>query len=217
MPEHPFDGLEVRQVGVPAQAAAPPTRSRQTPAFYFHLGSPECYLAAERLSELLPVVPEWIPVTGSFALGLKRAEIERLVVERGLQALRWPADWPPQTEVAMRAATYAKSIGRVTAFSLAAFRQAFAGGRDLDSPDTVVIAGAACEIHPAALLKGIEMRSVALALEDASVEAHSLGVRRLPALAVGGRIFEGDAALVDAAEAIQASVGTARAGQRASR
>ncbi len=54
----------------------------------------------------------------------------------------------------MLAATYAKRIGRAVAFSLAAFRQAFAGGRDLADQDTILIAGAACEMHPTALLKG---------------------------------------------------------------
>ena len=48
----------------------------------------------------------------------------------------------------MRAATYAKQIGRAVAFALAAFRQAYAGGRDLVEPDNVLIAAAACEMHP---------------------------------------------------------------------
>ena len=53
----------------------------------------------------------------------------------------------------MLAATYAKQVGRTVAFSLAAFRQAFAGGRDLGDTDTVLIAAAACEMHPAAVLR----------------------------------------------------------------
>ena len=67
----------------------------------------------------------------------------------------------------MLAATYAKQIGRAVAFSLAAFRQAFAGGRDLGDQDTVLIAAAACEMHPAAVLKGIRLRSVSAALDQA--------------------------------------------------
>ena len=55
--------------------------------------------------------------------------------------------------VAMRAATFAKQTGRAVSFSLAAFRQAFAAGRDLTDVDNVTIAGAACELHPRALLK----------------------------------------------------------------
>ena len=60
----------------------------------------------------------------------------------------------------MLAATYAKHIGRAVAFSLARFRQEFAGGRDLGDDSTVLIAAAACEMHPTAVLKGIGLRSV---------------------------------------------------------
>ena len=60
----------------------------------------------------------------------------------------------------MRAATYAKSIGRTVPFAQAAFRQAFAGGRSLAEIDNVLIAAAACEMHPAAVLKGAELQSV---------------------------------------------------------
>ena len=65
----------------------------------------------------------------------------------------------------MLAATYAKQIGRGVAFSLAAFRQAFAGGRDLAERDNVLIAAAACEMHPTALIKGAELGSIAERLE----------------------------------------------------
>ncbi len=71
----------------------------------------------------------------------------------------------------MLAATYAKRIGRAVAFSLAAFRQAFAGGRDLGDTDTVLIAAAACEMHPAAVLKALELRSVAERSERANERA----------------------------------------------
>ena len=58
----------------------------------------------------------------------------------------------------MRAATFAKQTGRTVSFSLAAFRQAFAAGRDLTEPDNVLIAAAACELHPRALLKAVATR-----------------------------------------------------------
>jgi 2-hydroxychromene-2-carboxylate isomerase len=178
-------------------------RGDAAPAFYFDLGSPECYLAAERVASLLPVAPEWEPVVGNrSSWQIERGAIERLALERGLQPIRWPARWPPQTELVMIAATYAKSIGRVTAFSLAAFRQAFAGGRDLDDPDTVVIAAAACEMHPKALLKGIESRSAKLALAQATANAQTAGVGSLPAIVVGELVFEGDASLEEAARVL---------------
>ena len=50
--------------------------------------------------------------------------------------------------IAMRVATFAKQTGRTVSFALAAFRQAFAAGRDLSDPDNVLIAAAACELHP---------------------------------------------------------------------
>jgi 2-hydroxychromene-2-carboxylate isomerase len=174
-----------------------------TPVFYFDLASPECYLAAERISELLPVPADWVPVAGTRAKrSVDRGLIERLASERGLQPVRWPTSWPPQTDLAARAATYAGSIARVTAFSLAAFRQAFAGGRDLDDADTIVIAAAACEIHPAALLRGVGLRSVRLALEQATARAEAAGVRSLPAIAVGELVFEGDDGLEGAARSL---------------
>ncbi len=186
------------------------------PIFYYDLASPECYLAAERVGALLPVAPEWQPVLGTWNSSdpgpscgdarIRRDEFERLARTRGLQPVRWPARWPPRSEPALRAATYAKSIGRVTAFSLAAFRQAFAGGRDIDNLDTVVIAAAACEMHPSGVLKALELRSVARTLEQATARAVSAGVRHLPAVAVGTRVFEGDAGLAQAAAELSARV-----------
>jgi 2-hydroxychromene-2-carboxylate isomerase len=155
------------------------------PVFYFDLGSPECYLMAEQVMTALPVVPEWEPVMAA-ELGadgeVDRGEIERRAAALGLQPLRWPERWPPDTRRAMLAATYAKRIGRAVAFSLAAFRQAFAAGRDLGEDDTVLIAGAACEMHPSALLKGIGLRSTEEALADATERARRDGVRTLPAV-----------------------------------
>jgi predicted DsbA family dithiol-disulfide isomerase len=89
----------------------------------------------------------------------------------------------------MLAATYAKQIGRAVAFSLAAFRQTFAGGRDLGDEDTVLIAGAACEMHPTALRKGIELRSTRHSLAIATRRARDAGVRNLPAIQIAGRVY----------------------------
>lgn len=175
--------------------------------FYYDLGSPRCYLAAETIMAALPVVPEWEPVLGARIearrLDPRRLEIERLADELGLQPLRWPSRWPPDTRVAMLAATYAKRAGRAVAFSLAAFRQAFAAGRDLGDEDTVLIAGAACEMHPTALLRAVALGSVERALETAEDRARRAGVRSLPAIEVGGRLFEGARAVRDAASALR--------------
>jgi 2-hydroxychromene-2-carboxylate isomerase len=104
----------------------------------------------------------------------------------------------------MRAAAYAKSIGRATAFSLAAFRQTFAAGRDLSDLNTILIAAAACEMHPAAVIRAVGLRSVARALEEATERAVASGVHRLPALRVDGLVFEGDSGLDEASTALVA-------------
>ena len=196
----------------------------RTPIFYYDLASPECYLAAERVSFVLGVTPVWEPVTGSWGegghqeadgilaerSGLRlvpepdRSATERIARERGLQAMRWPLHWPPDSQLAMRAAAYAKSIGRVTAFSLAAFRQTFAAGRDLSDLNTILIAAAACEMHPAAVIRAVALRSVARALEEARERAVASGVCRLPALRVGELVFEGDSGLDEASAALVA-------------
>ncbi len=106
----------------------------------------------------------------------------------------------------MLAATYAKRTGRGVSFSLAAFRQAFAGGRDLTDPDTILIAAAACEMHPSAVLKGIELRSVHDALDAATSRAVAAEVAELPAIQWDDRVFSGAGALEQAA-AVAATTG----------
>lgn len=101
----------------------------------------------------------------------------------------------------MLVATYAKSIGRVVPFAQAAFRQAFAGGRGLAGTDNVLIAAAACEMHPAAVLKGAALTSVGERLHTATAEAAALGVSSVPALRIDGRIFTGKDALDQAVAA----------------
>jgi len=182
------------------------------PVFYFDLGSPECYLAAERVMAELSVVPEWVPVeSAQLADGVasgtadeRRAAVEARAQTQHVQPLRWPADWPQaDTRVAMIGATYAKQIGRAVAFSLAAFRQAFAGGRTLDE-DTVVIAAAACEMHPRAVIQALGRRSVAATLDAATAGAATAGVTRLPAIVVEDTVYEGIDAVEQATAALSA-------------
>jgi 2-hydroxychromene-2-carboxylate isomerase len=193
--------------GLAAQDASP-----ARPVFYYDFVSAEAYLAAERVVSALGIVPEWQPVRGAALAGggapafrcatereLHMIEIERTAAARAMQPLRWPPDWPAHDDLALRVASYAKSIGRVVAFSLAAFRQAYAAGRDLARPDNVVIAAAACEMHPAAVLKAAELRSVHESLERATAAAALAGVRDIPAVRVGDEVIHGDAGLEAAA------------------
>ena len=182
-------------------------------SFYFDLSSPEAYLAAERILHVLPGPAEWLPVLArelpgsesfdAFRCGeeeeIFRSEIARRARELGLQPLRWPEPFPFDSALAMRVATYAKSIGRVVPFAQAAFRQAFAGGHCLREADRVLIAAAACEMHPTAVLAGAELGSVERELSAVTARAARMGVSDVPAVVVGERVFLGERALEQAA------------------
>jgi 2-hydroxychromene-2-carboxylate isomerase len=188
-------------------------------AFYFDLASPLAYLAAERILHVLPGPVEWQPVLarelpGAETLDAFRCQEEenifRMLVARrarelGLQPLRWPSPFPFDSTLAMRAATYAKSIGRTVPFAQAAFRQAFAGGRSLGEPDNVLIAAAACEMHPAAVLKGAELLSIRAQLDTATAAAAQSGVSNVPAVRIGTHLFTGEGAVEQAAALGQAA------------
>src|SRR4051795_2314495 len=113
--------------------------------FYFDLASPECWLVAERVLSVGPQPCEWVPVVKGGPLtgvrcagesGIWRLEFER----RAPQPVRWPPEVPFDSSFAMRAATFAAGSGKTVAFALAAFRQAYAAGRDLSQADNVCVA-----------------------------------------------------------------------------
>ena len=176
---------------MPLTVGSSTVKGSSHPRFYFDLASPACWLVAERILQVMPVATEWVPVHlpvlgegDGFRCAeeeqIWRMSVERRAAELGLQSVRWPARVPFDSELAMRAATYAKGTGRAVAFALAAFRQAWCGGRALDETDNVAIAGAACELHPKALIKGAELRSTRDALARASAGIDAVPAIRLP-------------------------------------
>lgn len=212
-----MDELEVHRGG-----AGTDGEERPLCTFYYDLGSPYAYLSAERISRLFTdaeiAQPEWQPILlgglfarfdrGSWARTELRdegmREVERRGSAYGLQPIRWPDPWPGNGLHAMRVATYAKSIGRTVSFSLAAFRQAFAAGRDLSDPDNVAIAAAACELHPNAIAKAAGSGSVKTKLKEATARAGDRGVFGVPSVVVGGEVFWGDDRLEEAVTAARA-------------
>ena len=166
-------------------------------------------MAAERVLGLMPAPCPWVPIlarelTGAEGFDAYRCETDMLaardVIERrarvlGLPAIVWPVEFPFDSERAMLAATYARQIGKGVAFAQAAFRQAFAGGNALSVEETILIAGAACEIHPRAILQALETRSVRAELERATSEAVALGVRDVPAVLIGDQVIVGEGQL----------------------
>lgn len=191
--------------------------------FYYDLGSPYAYLSAERISGVFNHAgleqPEWQPILlgglfrtfdrGSWALTEARAEgiaeIERRAAEYGLPPIVWPDPWPGEMLNAMRVATFAKQTGRTVSFSLAAFRQQFAAGKDLTVPENVMIAAAACELHPRAIESAVKTSIVKDALREATDAAAAAGVFGVPSVRVGEEVFWGDDRLEEAVEAAAAT------------
>ena len=170
--------------------------------FLYDVSSPWCWLAGERAHEVLGTVPVWQPVALAGVVGspeVDRAAVEKAALAQGLPPVRWPEPFPFDADVAMLAATFAKQTGRAVAFSLAAMRQAFAAGRSLNVVDNVLIAAAACELHPRALLRAVETTVLRRALDEATALAREAGVTELPAVAVDGPVFCGPRALEEAA------------------
>jgi 2-hydroxychromene-2-carboxylate isomerase len=181
-------------------------------AFYFDLASPLAYLAAERVLHVLPGPAEWRPISMGEQHDAQREQIERRARDLELQPLRWPEPFPFDSSLAMRAATYAASIGRTVPFVQAAFRQAFAGGHSLENEDYVLIAAAACEMHPTAVLRGAAMRSTVERLAASTAEAATACVSEVPAIVVGERVFQGEEMLERAAAQMRSEINEAADG-----
>jgi len=183
--------------------------------FYFDVGSPYAYLAAERIARVLPEPARWQPVllgglfklTGrnSWALGDDRrrqtgvAEIERRARGYGLPPLRWPDPWPADYLAVMRATTYAFGAGSGHEFAMSAFRSAFQRGTDLSIVAHVLDAARDAGLERDDVQAAIQDPEIKRSLRAATDAAFELGVLGVPTVAVGDRLFWGDDRLEDAA------------------
>jgi 2-hydroxychromene-2-carboxylate isomerase len=188
--------------------------------FYFDLGSPFAYLAAERLHTLLPEPVSWQPVllgglfrlTGrsSWALGDYRrrqagmADIERRALAYGLAPMRWPDPWPADYLTAMRATTYAFSVGQGREFAMQAYRDAFQRGSELSIATNVFASAARAGLDADAVRAATSDPQVKQTLRDATDAAYDRGVFGVPTVAIGDELFWGDDRLEDAAAHLQA-------------
>jgi 2-hydroxychromene-2-carboxylate isomerase len=186
--------------------------------FYFDLGSPFAYLAAERMSEILPEPVAWQPVslgglfklTGRSSWALREpdrrqagmAEVERRAQQYGLPAVRWPDPWPTNYLFAMRVATFAFQVGRGREFTMQAFRHAFQHGHDLGVHEHVLQTADEVGLDPDTVRDAADEAEVKLALRSATDTAHELGVFGVPTIAVADEPFWGDDRLRDTATAL---------------
>ena len=183
--------------------------------FYFDVGSPYAYLAAERVDQVLPTPARWQPVllgglfklTGrsSWALGDYRrrqagmAEIERRARRSGLPSIIWPDPWPTDYLAAMRVVTWAFTMGRGREIARALFRAAFQQGRELSIEAHVLSAASGAGLDRGEARDAMGDPAVKQALRDATEKAHAAGVFGVPTVAVADELFWGDDRLEDAA------------------
>ena len=192
------------------------------PVFYYDFNSPYAWLAAERVNHVLPqpagvaahlVQPRPQARPAAALVAHRRARRghrgDRAAGEAsaGCRTLRWPEGWPANTVpmAGLRAATFAADIGKSVSFSLAAFRQTFLAARPMNELDNVLLAGAACELHPNAIKAALERESIKQKLTENTNEAIERGVEGVPTVAVGDELFWGDDRLEDAAHAARAA------------
>lgn len=176
------------------QRVLPPTAT----TFYFDLGSPDTYLAAERANRSFARL-RWQPASfGALqAGGLPFDDDARADVARRAKRLGMPLVWPegPRRTCSpgpMRVASLAAERGRGAEFVIAAGRLIFCGGYDIEADTTILeIAAEAAGIASSDMRLAAADSSRDAAIEDAGRALLQRGADRLPALLVDGTIFSG--------------------------
>jgi 2-hydroxychromene-2-carboxylate isomerase len=126
--------------------------------------------------------------------------IEGRAATYGLPPLAWPEPSPANSLAAMRAATVADSLGQVRSFTKAAYRAAFAEGRDLGDPEVIAAVADAVGLR-AEIEAGIAAPETKARLRAATDEAAAAGLEGVPTVALGPDLFWGDDRLEDAVAA----------------
>lgn len=189
-------------------------------SFYYDLGSPYAYLAADRVDLQFDVDTEvkWEPVllggifkaTGrsSWAETPLRddgiAEIATRASSRGLPAFVYPEPWPNNGLTAMRAAVKAHMMGAGRRFAMEAFAVQFNDGLPLSDPENIELAAHRAGLDPGDLLAATQDPEVKQKLIDNTEAAIAVGAIGVPTVVVDGKPFWGDDRLHEAAAAANA-------------
>ena len=185
------------------------------PMFFIGAMSPYSWLAAERISQLLPhaiwqgvFAGAIFKANGRSSWGLdeqqrdaRMADCEARAAARGLGPLRWPQPWPTNDVAVARAMLFAKRRGALEPFALAAMRMAFCEGTDLGELGAVLEAGRRVSIDVDELRRALADQELKDALRAATAEALAAGVFGVPSVIVEGQLFWGDDRLEEAAAA----------------
>jgi 2-hydroxychromene-2-carboxylate isomerase len=140
---------------------------------------------------------------GSWALTGQRdageAEIERRAARYGLPPLVWPDGWPLNSLAPMRAAVWAHRQGRGPEFASAAYEREFAHGEDIS--DVVLLDEIGRSVGVEGIREAVADPEIKQALREATDAAWERGVRGVPTLEAGRRLYFGDDRLEEAASA----------------
>lgn len=186
-----------------------------TTTFYYDLGSPYAYLAADRIDLEFETPVEWVPVllggifkhTGrsSWAETPAReegiAEIAKRASQRGMPAFVYPDPWPNNGLQAMRVATWAHSAGAGRKFARAAFEVQFNDGLPLSETENIELAAHRAGLDPSFAIAATEDPAVKQALIDNTNAALAAGAIGVPTIVVGDQAFFGDDKLEEAVAA----------------
>lgn len=184
--------------------------------FYFDVASPYAYLASTRVDELLGPDVDWRPIlVGAIHKHYRRvswgatpqlraagvAEIERRAANYGLPPIAWPAPYPANSLVAMRAATWAADQGYVREYARLAFSLAFAHATDLTERGAVLDAADRVGLGRRALDRALDDPELKNALRQNTDRAIEQKVYGVPTFDAGGLLWWGDHQLPAAAVA----------------
>lgn len=189
--------------------------------FYYDLGSPYAYLAADRVDLAFDdqIDVDWVPVllggifkaTGrsSWAETPLRAdgiaEIAQRAATRGMEPFIYPDPWPNNGLQAMRAAVQAHDMGNGRRFARAAFEVQFNEGLPLSDPENIELAAHRAGLDPGDLLDATNHPAVKKQLIDNTEAAIAAGAIGVPTFIVGDEAFFGDDRLHEAVAAAEKS------------
>jgi 2-hydroxychromene-2-carboxylate isomerase len=205
----------MRSIAIPA-AVSGGFYSPAASGFYYDLGCPFSYIAAERVERLLgetvwypsPAAPAGLPAgrpTGSLERGssLVLSRAARAEAERSAASLRLALSWPEHLDADCtglhRAAACASELGVGHRFALAALRLGFCGGFDLSDPAIIAEAAAAAGLPEERCLDAALDPAYDIALDASTRILSAAGVRDRPAIQIGAHFFAGPHAVVEAA------------------
>jgi 2-hydroxychromene-2-carboxylate isomerase len=191
--------------GEPAAIRSPTVACATGVIFFFELGCPASYLAAERVERAFGHV-RWVP-TAQLA-GARRRDASALaellaLAAREAASLRLPLIVPERFGAeflpARRAAAFAAANGGGGRFALAASRLAFCGGYDIDTRVVLTEAARAAGLSVPECLEAAADPRWDESLYATASELEAVGVDTGPAIRIGLNWFHGLGAVSDAA------------------